>query len=123
MTQRGISKRHIRRLISQKKNEFVNNLIDVEKQTLVINSENNCNIATSSTSSFKSVKINVKKPLREKLKEWIIRNRPSRKSVEELMVILKEEQLDVPLSLKTLFPNREKALIKQVFPISVLGNN
>lgn len=55
-------------------------------------------------------------PLRDKLMYWYMKNQPTRQSVEELLKILKEENLDVPLSLKALMPNSEKAIIKQMSP-------
>lgn len=59
---------------------------------------------------------NVCVPLKEKLKNWYIRNQPTRKTVEELLIILNEENLSVPLSLKTLIPNKEKTVVKRISP-------
>ncbi|KAI8118312.1 hypothetical protein CVS40_9995 [Lucilia cuprina] len=95
----SVSKRHIRRLISQKKREFVHNLNDVEAQSV----ENSGGINHIDSEKLAAAFENVVNEISSSL-------------IEELLAILKVENLEVPLSMKTLIPNREKALIKQVSP-------
>lgn len=124
MLGRGWSKRNIRRLIKQKKIEYVKNLHSPsnnveDSQNFVNLNTNNVDLAEESEAaySFESTTLpSAPISLREKLKDWYIRNRPTRKTVEELLAILNEENLDVPLSIKTLLPNNEKAVIKDVSP-------
>lgn len=116
----GKSVRNIRRLISTKKKEFVQTLNEVKTEKINIRKRSLSTYTyrkrSLSTISSENIILDFKKPLHEKLKEWIIRNKPTRQCVEELLVILKEENLEVPLSLKTLFPNKQRAIIKQVSP-------
>lgn len=54
--------------------------------------------------------------LREKLKKWYIETAPSRKFLENLLAILQEEGLEVPLSAAALLGKKDKVAIKKVFP-------
>lgn len=52
----------------------------------------------------------------DKLKMWYIDTKPTKNCVEKLLTILKEEGLDVPLSLETLLGRQKRALTKYVSP-------
>lgn len=122
------SDRNLRRLIQKKKEEFVamlNSTSVVEQEcpqssgeeSALDNSEMICDEAISPASALSIINNSPDHiPLREKIKEWYIKNRPTRRTADDLLAILKDEGLDVPKSIKTLVPNREKIVIKKVSP-------
>lgn len=137
------SKRNIRRLIKQKTEEFVELLNEEEASTAFNFSTNSSETeptfeaiaASISRNSFEteptvdleptfeaiadsiSSQNHLERiPLRQKIKEWFIKNKPTRTTADDMLTILKEEGLDVPKCIKTLVPNKEKIIIKKISP-------
>ncbi|KAI8127264.1 hypothetical protein CVS40_2926 [Lucilia cuprina] len=54
--------------------------------------------------------------LRQKLKKWIIKTKPTRSCAEELLAILSEEGMDVPLSVEGLLRAKTKIVVRSVPP-------
>jgi len=54
--------------------------------------------------------------LKDKIKNWFIEHRPSRKCLEGLLAILYDEGLDVPKSAATLIGKSEKIVVRNVMP-------
>ncbi|KAI8119858.1 hypothetical protein CVS40_8792 [Lucilia cuprina] len=57
-----------------------------------------------------------KKTLKDKIGEWYFKNRPSRECFEELLQILFDENIDIPLSANSFIKKREQLTIKNVIP-------
>lgn len=136
----GNSTRNLKRLIKQRRDKYIRNLNQAanetgmfannntannnnnEQTTITNNNNNEQSIITNNnfveTESLENNENNLpyQKSLIEKLRDWYIRNRPSRQCFEELLIILREENLKVPLSAKTILQNKQKMVVRNVSP-------
>lgn len=117
---KNCSKRHWRRLLKKEREVFCNKLlVNNANEAAPIYSfdnaldqnENHMNISTSSEVNFVR-----KKTFKQKIGDWYFKNKPSRQCFEELLRILSEENLDVPLSANSFIKQPDKLSLRNVFP-------
>lgn len=127
---KGVSKRHLKRLIKREKQIYSNKLFSNNSYNT---ESNNCvNKETNSSANLEASRSNVdnvpeseviidsiesspkNKTLKEKLGDWYFKNRPSRVCFEELLQILSEANLDVPLSANS-FIRKKNSLYSKHF--------
>lgn len=117
---KGISKRQIARDIKNHKEIYVNKFlvkrhnIESASASTFLESEADTNIFDSI--DFSHSNYNSALPIKEKIKNWYIKFNPSRKSADYILNILKDENLDVPVSCKSLVKNSEKIILRTVSP-------
>lgn len=117
---KNCSKRHWRRLLKKEREVFCNKLlVNNANEAAPIYSfdnaldqnENHMNLSTSSEVNFVR-----KKTFKQKIVDWYFKNKPSWQCFEELLRILSEENLDVPLSANSFIKQPDKLSLRNVFP-------
>lgn len=118
-----MSKRHTARLIKKQRDVYADLLRSSNySPNSEINNENDEFVSTSglpeNNCEVKDCEENVaKETLSDKLVKWYIKNKISRNSFEELLTILRDENLDLPKRAETLMPKIiEKPVIRNVSP-------
>lgn len=126
MSRRGYSKQYLRQLRKTEREKYLKRLNCNQSEN--VSPENNINPVeiemeydinpkeiedTEESFIYKEVEV---KSLEDKLKEWYITYNPPRGSFEALLKILKEENLNVPTSFKSVLKNNEKIITTNVAP-------
>ncbi|XP_049308070.1 uncharacterized protein LOC125777356 [Bactrocera dorsalis] len=114
------SKRHLKRLFKAKKEFYTEQLAVKNEASVRVRGNDAATENIAHCNSFHSTnatreKLPLKNFFRDKIKAWQIKNRIGHKSLRELLFILKEENLDVPLSpLVLLDLKNEEVVIEHV---------
>lgn len=118
---KGASKRHLRRLFKKERMVYSTklrpcNVADSEpiSPSVDLPSPSQPISQIDSFDNISSEKCLVRKTLREKLGEWYFKYRPSRDCFQDLLKILVEENIEVPLSANAFVKKREKLCLRNV---------
>lgn len=120
-----IGKRHLKRLVKKQKSEINKRIAENPRKNMCCvlmedeNSENARRVAASGSDSVNSENRIVElkpKTLESKLKDWFQECTPSFRCCASLLNILKSENLNVPLSVRSLLDHPEKCVVRTVSP-------
>lgn len=117
-----MSKRHVNRLIKKQKETYINLLRSNKTCSVTYNNGNDVPVSIPDPPEeiweAGDSDANVSKDLlSEKLVKWYIKNRISRNAFEELLEILREENIDLPKRAETMMPKIiEKPVVRKVSP-------
>ncbi|CAD7081497.1 unnamed protein product [Hermetia illucens] len=122
MNRSGRSKRTMSRLIKEERERLQQKLVNDEANDFSHFSENDIEIRerVRVVEEISQIKDNLEetgtKSLKENLRSWYIKYSPSRQVFDELLKILRIENLDVPKSTKTIIGNSTEIVVKDVPP-------
>lgn len=107
-----MSKINFKRLIKKRRMVYKNRSLRCDQK----NSENGGDFVDDIVEHIVEDFVGPKLTLRDKLKKWCMETTTSKKFLEKLLLILKEEGLDVPLSRESLLGRATNIVVRNVSP-------